>query len=87
MDQKEATIVWSVFEEVAPNLCYIQRTRELLGDQMDKAEDAEDLLGLLGDEQAQMDNPSFKTDLRILRERLDKRSRSRWRDDHVPKGN
>ena len=75
MDRKEAAIVWTVFEEVAPNLCYIQRSRELLENLMGEAEDAESLLERLGDELAETDNPSFRTDIRILRERLEKRKR------------
>jgi hypothetical protein len=72
MDPKEADIIWTAFEDVAPNLCYIQRTRDLLEALMEEAGSAEQLSSMLDDELAELDNPSFRTDIRILGDRLRK---------------
>jgi hypothetical protein len=72
MDPKEANIIWTAFEEVAPNLCYIQRTRDLLEALMEEAVSVEQLSNMLEDELAEFDNPSFRTDIRILGGRLRK---------------
>jgi len=70
MDQVEATIIWTAFEDVAPNLCYIHRTREFLEDLLEETEDTGHLLELLEVELARIENPSFRTDMRILGERI-----------------
>jgi hypothetical protein len=72
MDPKEADIIWTAFEDVAPNLCYIQRTRDLLDALLEEAWSARQLSKMLEDELAGLDNPSFRTDIRILRDRLRK---------------
>ena len=72
MDPKETEIIWIAFDEVAPNLCYIQRTRDLLNSLMEKAGNAGQLSQMLEDELTELDNPSFRTDIKILRDRLRK---------------
>lgn len=63
--------VWSAFTEAAPNLCYIGRTRELLLELVDKSGDLEDLVRRLEHAMAETESPSFRTDLKILKQRLD----------------
>ncbi len=76
MDEGKASGIWSVFEEVAPNLCYIARTRELLSDLVCGAEGLDELLDGLRDAMAETDNASLRTDLKILEERLQRRRKS-----------
>jgi hypothetical protein len=70
MDQREASIVWTAFEEVAPNLCYIQRTREFLEVLMEEMGDIGQLSNRLEGGLSEIKNPSFRTDIKILGERL-----------------
>ena len=74
MDEGEESGIWSVFEEVAPNLCYISRTRNALSELMSRSATMERFLEQYGNLMGSTDNPSFRTDLKILGERL-RRSR------------
>jgi hypothetical protein len=70
MEEEERSVVWAAFEGVAPNLCYINRTREALVELLDAAGGVGELLAALDGTMRQADNPSFRTDLKILIERL-----------------
>jgi hypothetical protein len=72
MDERDASRVWTQFEEVAPNLCYISRVRKLLGDLAAEAGTPDDLLSRLDRAIPAEENPSLRTDLKILMERLQK---------------
>ncbi len=70
MDETQAASIWSVFEEVAPNLCYISRTRDKLASLLSMTDDPERLMESLAYAASEAENASFRTDLRILHERL-----------------
>lgn len=80
MDEKNMSRIWVVFEEVAPNLCYIGRTRDMLENLLAKAEDCADLLGKLDRVILEEENPSFGTDLKILMGRLKDKGKKPMRE-------
>ncbi len=59
--------IWNVFRDVAPNLCYISRTRRRLNDLLDRSKDEETLFSMLDEDISREENPSFRTDLKILK--------------------
>ena len=75
MDETEESGIWTAFEEVAPNLCYIARTRETLSDLVSRSGNMNVLLESIRSLMVSVENPSFRTDLKILGERLHRLSK------------
>lgn len=75
MDKVMESAIWASFEDAAPNLCYIERTRELLGGLIEKSAGVGELLEGLEGAMTETGNPSLRTDLKILIGRI-RRSKS-----------
>lgn len=71
LDEDSCSKAWSAFTDAAPSLCYIGKTRELLLELVDISGDLEDLVRRLEHAMAETESPSFRTDLKILKQRLD----------------
>lgn len=76
MDEEQAKTIWSLFEELAPNICYINRLRQLVAGLVDEASDVADLLGRLQGAMPEIGNPSLRTDMKILKEGLERMYRT-----------
>jgi hypothetical protein len=63
--------IWELFEDAAPNLCYIGRTRETLSRLLEESESEGDLAVMLDAEMQREENASLRTDLKILKGRLE----------------
>ncbi len=71
MDEDGCRRAWSAFADVVPSLCYIGRTREMLANLLEESSNVQDLISRLEDRMADVENPSLRTDLKILKQRLD----------------
>ncbi len=71
--------VWDVFEDCLPNLCYIGRTRSLLSGLLQSSSTLTELISKLEDEVRRIENPSLRTDVRILVGKLSLRMRNEGR--------
>ena len=71
VDEDSCSRVWSAFADAAPNLCYMGKVRGLLAGLLDKAKDMGDLIQGLESAMAETESASFRTDLKILKQRLD----------------
>ena len=76
MEDEAREWVWDTFADCLPNLCYINRTRELLSNMIPLSSDIEELVSRLKAEAERTRNPSFKTDIRILLGKLSSRPRN-----------
>jgi len=78
MDEEQAKTIWRLFEELAPNICYIGRVRELMTSLLDEASDIGDLLDRLQGTMPDVGNPSLRTDMKILKEGLERMYKTNW---------